>query len=50
LRPEPPLVENPRIKCAFGWDFRVSKPYLYDVLTREFEPFDAILSALDEFT
>jgi hypothetical protein len=34
LRPEPPLAENPGIKCVFGWEFRVSKPYLYGGLTR----------------
>jgi hypothetical protein len=33
LRPEPPLAENPGIKCVFGREFRVSKPYLYGGLT-----------------
>jgi hypothetical protein len=33
LRPERSPTENPRIKCVFGWEFRVSKPYLYGGLT-----------------
>jgi hypothetical protein len=33
LRPETPPAENPGIKCVFGWEFRVYKPYLYGGLT-----------------
>jgi hypothetical protein len=33
LRPELPPAENPGIKCVFGWEFRVYKPYSYGGLT-----------------
>jgi hypothetical protein len=33
LRPELPPAENPGIKCVFGSEFRVYKPYLYGGLT-----------------